>query len=97
VMPCQYASFTVSHVALHQQLAVCSSWIYEEFLPHYSPFCMSYPFFSYTSFDQSGCSFLVRLQFVQGSVTWSPFTNNVCSLVIVQHDITYLSYWLYPD
>jgi hypothetical protein len=25
VMPCQYASFTVSHVALHQQLAVCSS------------------------------------------------------------------------
>ena len=25
VMPCQYASCTVPHVALHQQLAVCSA------------------------------------------------------------------------
>jgi hypothetical protein len=38
VMPCQC---TVPHVALRQQLAVCTSWIYAEFTTQCSPFCMS--------------------------------------------------------
>jgi hypothetical protein len=41
VMPCQYSNCTVPHVAMHQQLAVCTSWIYAEFTPQCSPFCMS--------------------------------------------------------